>query len=242
MKKPSEDDLVLRICRNGHKGHCCLDSLGRVICRACTSAYNAELWDKKHPRQPILWLEGEEWRPILGHEGLYEVSGLGRIRSFDRRIKGRNGTLKRLRGVIYKNARTKRGYETVMLVKDEKWKGNLVHRLVASAFIENRLNLPQVNHIDGNKTNNHVSNLEWVDNLTNHRKAAEIGLLAHGERHYHAKLSNKDVEAICSLFGKTKQVEIAKRFNISVSVVSSIKSRAAWRYIQDMNENKIKEN
>lgn len=90
----------------------------------------------------------EIWKNVVGYEGLYEISNLGRVKS------NCNG------GRILKWNVSNNGYATVELFKNKKSKRVLVHRLVASAFIDNPNNLPQVNHIDENKLNNHVDNLE----------------------------------------------------------------------------------
>lgn len=92
----------------------------------------------------------EEWRPIEGYEGLYEVSNMGRIKS-----------LKFDKEKILSQCRIKNGYLYVALCKNGKMKTYKVHRLVAQAFLENPSNLPCVNHIDENKVNNYVDNLEW---------------------------------------------------------------------------------
>lgn len=88
----------------------------------------------------------EEWRDVVGYEGLYEVSDWGRVR--------RNGK-------ILRPAKIKNGYLLVSLYKNGIVRRVYIHRLVASAFIPNPQNLPEVNHRDENKTNNAVSNLEW---------------------------------------------------------------------------------
>ena len=95
----------------------------------------------------------EEWRDIAGYEGLYQVSDLGRIKSLDYRRTGRTQVLKSImdRG----------GYLQVGLWKNGKRKKYLVHRLVAETFLPNPSGLKQVNHIDENKQNNSVDNMEW---------------------------------------------------------------------------------
>lgn len=94
----------------------------------------------------------EEWRDIAGYEGSYQVSNLGRVRSLAYR---RTGATE-----ILSQKKINSGYLVVTLCKT-KTKIMLVHRLVAEAFIKNPRQKEQVNHIDGNKTNNAVSNLEW---------------------------------------------------------------------------------
>lgn len=100
----------------------------------------------------------EIWKDIKDYEGIYQVSNLGRVKSFDSIDK-----LGRIRkGRILKGCKNTKGYLLVNLCKNNIGCGNLVHRLVAESFIPNPENKPQVNHIDEDKTNNMVSNLEWM--------------------------------------------------------------------------------
>ena len=108
----------------------------------------------------------EVWKSIMGYEGLYEVSNLGRVRSLDREIVRYNGTHIK-RGKMKAICNISNGYKGVNLCKDGKQKTHKVHRLVAQAFLPNPNNLPQVNHKDEDKTNNRVDNLEWCNNEYN---------------------------------------------------------------------------
>lgn len=99
----------------------------------------------------------EIFRDVKGYEGLYQISNLGNIKSLQ---KSRRLNKKERLLTPYKN---KNGYLWVVLSKDKKLKRYSIHRLVASAFIDNPNNYPQVNHKDENKSNNRVSNLEWCD-------------------------------------------------------------------------------
>ena len=100
-------------------------------------------------------LENEQWLPIDGFDG-YEVSNYGRVKS----LKGKEEK-------ILKQYTTNYGYQLVGLCKNSKPKMLYIHRLVANAFINNSKNYIEVNHIDENKCNNHVSNLEWCDRKYN---------------------------------------------------------------------------
>lgn len=120
----------------------------------------------------------EIWKWIDGYENMYQVSNLGRVRSVDRDVycEVSPNKLQHIYGKVLKQGTNHKGYPIVHLSKDGKQKTITVHRLVALTFIENPLNLPQVNHIDGNKTNNNVSNLEWCDNSYNQIHAHKTGL------------------------------------------------------------------
>lgn len=101
----------------------------------------------------------ETWKAIEGYEGLYEVSNLGRVKSLSRL---------RVKEHLLSQFKNHEGYKRVNLWKNNSSKKYSVHRLVAEAFIPNPESKPQVNHIDENKQNNSVENLEWVTAIENH--------------------------------------------------------------------------
>ena len=103
----------------------------------------------------------EIWRPVVGYEGLYEVSSTGRVRSLDRCLVNSFGRSVFIKGKLLKIYDNTLGYKFVSLVMDKHPSPMYVHRLVAQAFIPNPDGLPQVNHKDEDKSNNRVENLEW---------------------------------------------------------------------------------
>ena len=109
----------------------------------------------------------EIWRDIKGYEGLYQVSNLGNVKSLPRLLIYSDGQKHYYKEKILKPTNHSRGYLKVILCDNGIHKQFYVHRLVAEAFIPNPFNLPQVNHIDEDKTNNRVSNLEWCDSQYN---------------------------------------------------------------------------
>jgi hypothetical protein len=126
----------------------------------------------------------EIWKQILGFDGFYFVSNLGRIKSF----KILNTQNKNKIGII-KKQRNNKGYK-IISVKFNKVKISLkVHRLVAMAFIPNPENKSQINHKDGNKSNNNVNNLEWATGSENVKHAFNTGLKEQyfGSEHYMSK-------------------------------------------------------
>lgn len=103
----------------------------------------------------------EEWKDVVGYEDHYEVSNIGRIRSKLRQIKTRNRIITK-KSIIRTPHITKKGYHRIQLVKNGKKENKFIHTLVAECFIGTRSNNYQVNHKDGIKINNIVSNLEWI--------------------------------------------------------------------------------
>lgn len=108
-----------------------------------------------------------EWRPIVGYEGLYMVSNFGNVKSLERVVWNNRGYYKTVPEKVLKPQKNKDDYLFVALYKDGKGKRYKVHRLVCEAFLENPQNLPEVNHIDQNKQNNCVSNLEYCSRQYN---------------------------------------------------------------------------
>ena len=106
----------------------------------------------------------EEWKDIPGYEGLYQISSLGRIKSL---YYGKER--------ILKTNLNSRGYVRIPLHKNNQKKSYFVHRLVATAFIENKLNKEVVNHLDCNPLNNRVDNLEWCTQKENMEYMSYLG-------------------------------------------------------------------
>ena len=117
-----------------------------------------------------------------------------------------------------------RGYYRISIGK----KLMFIHRLVAEKYIPNPDNKPQVNHIDGNKLNNRVENLEWVSNQENHYHAIKNGLLKRGEECSWAKLSKMQVDFIRE-HSEIDSKEMAKVFGVSDSHVREIRRNESWR-------------
>lgn len=103
----------------------------------------------------------EIWKDIVGYEGLYQVSNFGRVKSLDRYRIGKRGSKTFCKGRIMSLNKMRNGYSLVQLMKNKKSCAFLVHRLVALAFIPIQHGKSYVDHIDGERGNNLVSNLRW---------------------------------------------------------------------------------
>lgn len=113
----------------------------------------------------------EIWKDIKDYEGLYQVSNLGNVKSLPKM----SGTSKR-KETILKTHIEKRGYFVIRLSKNKTNHSFKIHRLIANAFIPNPENKRTINHIDGNKLNNSISNLEWATDSENLQHAYDTGL------------------------------------------------------------------
>jgi DNA-binding MarR family transcriptional regulator len=147
-----------------------------------------------------LW-EGEEVRPVVGFEEIYSVSNYGSLWKYEAKTK---------KCIPIRQYREKRRYIRIALSNNGKQLWRNVHVLVAQAFIPNPLDKAFVNHIDGDKLNSRVDNLEWVTELENHQHACDMGL----NKHY--KLSAKQKHEICEAYygGHATVKQLSERYGI----------------------------
>lgn len=117
----------------------------------------------------------EIWKEIKGYEGMYAISSLGRVKSLKRKVKNRKG-YRFVNEKILKPIINNKGYYTYGLIKDGKLNMVLLHRLIGEHFMENPNKYPCINHIDGNKLNNNINNLEWCTYQHNIKEAFKLGL------------------------------------------------------------------
>lgn len=179
-------------------------------------------------------MELEIWNPVKNYNGFYEVSNLGNVRSLDRKAFTKSGVLKRTKGKILSKTIKKNGYLTVMLCLNGKQKRFHIHRLVCQAFNKNETNYPMVNHIDGDKKNNHYNNLEWCDSSHNMKHAVNIGLINLGEKSKKSKLNTHIVLAIRRLYKinpKFNKLAVAKKIGVSDTTIHKIINRKKWKHL-----------
>lgn len=128
----------------------------------------------------------ELWKDVKGFEDAYEISSLGRLRSKSRRVSCKGGKTRSVKGAIRKYSVNHRGYALYVLSKPEGLTGITAHQLVAQAFLPNFQRGTELNHIDGNKLNNSVSNLELSNPSHNQFHAIRNGLKPKvGKSQYH---------------------------------------------------------
>lgn len=169
--------------------------------------------------------------PIKGYEGLYEINKKGEVKSLFRKNPHRYNTSTSEK-IISK--RIIMGYYCVCLSKNGVAKYKKLHRLLAETFIPNSENKEQVNHIDGNKINNDINNLEWATRQENSFHAYKLGLNHSGENNCKSKLTADKVLAIRRLFRinpKSNRKKIASKLNISIHTISDILCNRSWNYI-----------
>ncbi|MFW5005057.1 HNH endonuclease [Pseudomonas aeruginosa] len=175
--------------------------------------------------------ETAQWKSTVGIPG-YEVSSLGDVRSVDREIvfSRKGSTERRIRkGHLLRPCQGAGGYLEVRLSVSGSVHHRLVHRLVAEAFLPTPPCGVEVNHVDGEKSNNAAGNLEWVSRSGNHLHRARTLRKCSAEDHYNAKLSFEDVERIRQLNADGEpQASIAKRFGVSPQQIWRIIHRKSW--------------
>ena len=184
--------------------------------------------------------DNEEWKPVVGYEGLYEISSHGNVRSLDRVIRITNH--KYLSKIIHigkerKKVLDAKGYYYIIVHNSGKRKGYKIHRMVADAFIPNPFKKPHVNHIDGNPINNCLSNLEWctpLENVRHSRYVLNRKTFVRGDIHYCAKLKEKDINNIIKLrvYEKYKLKDICKIYGISGSTICDILHNRTWKHVK----------
>lgn len=175
----------------------------------------------------------EIWKTIPSYEGYYQVSNKGRVRSIDRKAKNRSG-FRLVKSKIIKPTNNGTGYLIVGLSKESKRCNFLIHRLVALCFIDKPVDKNIINHINGIKTDNRVSNLEWCNQMENIRHSIENGLINQlGSNHHSSKLTESDVLKIRKLYDLKSHTysSISNIYGISIENVRNIIKRITWKHL-----------
>jgi plasmid maintenance system antidote protein VapI len=165
----------------------------------------------------------EVWKPVAGYEEFYQVSTYGRIKSFQRK-----------KPIIRKPQLDKDGYLHVGLSLDGKPKYFSVHVLVATAFIPNPDNKPEVNHRIGWKLNCHVSNLEWATHEENMEHAVKTGLQVAQKGTENSQAKIKDEEIIIYIRNNPDGLtgrQLAEMFGMAENTISDIQTGKYWGHV-----------
>lgn len=197
----------------------------------------------------------EVWKDIKGYEGLYQVSSLGRIKSLDRYIERKDGTVYFWKGKIMSPAISNTGYLVTSIYKNKKKKQVQIHRLVAEAFIPNPNNRPEVNHINGKRNDARIDNLEWVNRSENQLHAFRVlgrGYVLPTKEQMQKKVDKKgkkiiqyEIKVIISEKARYKSIREAERqtgvVRTSISRCCKHIQEKAGKYIFRFEDDEIKD-
>lgn len=164
-------------------------------------------------------IHNELWKDVVGFEGAYKVSSFGRVKS-----------LRGLKGGFLKPLKNTDGYLMVVLFSGGKRECHRIHRLVATHFIVNPDDKETVNHIDGDKENNRLDNLEWATRSEQALHMFRIGLKSHkGENHPRRRLNN---EQVLEVFNSKEAAKLlSDKYNVSRDTISSIRKGYIWSHL-----------
>lgn len=169
--------------------------------------------------------EPETWKDVKGFEGKYQISSLGRVKSLSNNKKEK----------ILKNGINTTGYLIICLCNNPYYKTFLVHRLMMIAFEKpNILNKSDVNHIDGNKLNNRLDNLEWNTRQENIIHSFAHDMSKKGSKHYHSKLQDDIIIEIRNKhipYHYTQKM-LAEEYKVSEGTIQSIIERRTWNHVK----------
>ena len=180
--------------------------------------------------------EPEIWRPVAEWEGFYEISNLGRVRGCERRVlipatRSRGPTWKRIKSQMRRptHGGANRPYPRVYLWRDHVGFSKMVHHMVLEAFVGPKPIDAVANHIDGDKQNNHVGNLEWCSRSRNNLHAIETGLV-----HFVCKYSPEQVRMVRRLLKDGMSlVAISRQSEMPIGSVHNIVRRRTWKHLKD---------
>lgn len=176
----------------------------------------------------------EIWCPVQDFEGEYLISSHGKIKSIERTIIRSNNRVQFVPSIIRKCWVAPNGYANINLSKQGNIKIRSIHTLVLEAFVGPRPENCVANHKDGNKLNNNIDNLEWItqsENVNHAKNVLNKTWGQKGELNSQAKLSNKDINYIIKNPDELGVVALARKFCVSHSLISMIKSKKRWKHL-----------
>lgn len=159
----------------------------------------------------------EQWKDVVGWEGAYMVSDIGRVRNCDGRLLAGQDTAR---------------YPKVVLKRGGKPTMKYIHRMVLEAFLGPCPDGYEARHLDGNRQNNRLSNLAWGSRRDNQADRIRHGTACRGESHPHTTISASRVRAIRQSASRgMRQVQLARQHGVSAAVIGRICRRETWRHI-----------
>lgn len=187
----------------------------------------------------MLKIEKEIWKDVKGFEGCYQISNHCKIKSLSRRINSSFGKTRVIPERYINPSIDSNGYRILQLIRYNKRRTIRLHRLLALHFIPNPENKPEVNHKDGIKLNNSLSNLEWATHKENAIHSYKNGMTKKpkpsghkGEQCHNALLKEKDVISIRQYFDYGISVKVlADAYNVSIGCIKQIGYRRTWKHI-----------
>lgn len=202
-----------------------------IRCKQCEKIRYREVGLKKKRKLVEQFTQNPNVRPVDDFNGKYMVSNIGEVYSVT------ETSVRKLRPGINKS-----GYYLVCLFDRGKKSMKSVHRLVALAFIENKYPYVKtiINHIDGNKLNNRVENLEWCNYKQNTAHALRTGLQPRGEQIASAKLDEEKVLFIYQQRGRLTQKELGEMFGVSTRLISLVQNKKVWKHVKRKKGKPIK--
>lgn len=171
----------------------------------------------------------EEWRPVLGFEGTYSVSSLGRVRSEPRTVVLTPRRSQRLNGRVLTPCNHSGGYLIVAISVNGRPKTKLIHKLVLEAFVGPRPAGNEARHLNGIPSDNRAANLAWGTAFENADDRERHGRQVRGSAVGNSKLTDAAVKAIRA--DKRAQAKVAADFGVTQTMVSRIKLGKAWGWL-----------
>ena len=161
----------------------------------------------------------EQWKDVVGYEGVYQISSYGRIKSVARKVGCKNGSFRWLPEKIITPLFAKGGYLNIVGSRKQVRSTLIIHQLVAEHFIGPRPQGCVIDHIDRNRTNNQVDNLRYVTPSENQRNRKDN------------KLTAQKVEQILKELKELSQSKVAEKYGVCQALISKIKNGKVWKSV-----------
>jgi len=183
----------------------------------------------------------EQWKPVVGYEGLYEVSNLGRVKSLDRVCCDKNGLAKRFKGKILAGTIKKNAHGQYLVVRLGAISGcgpkmRYIAHLVLETFDKPRPVGMECCHCDGNSLNNEFANLRWGTPKENTLDKYKHGTILWGSKNHQAQLKENQVSEIRAKYikypnGTSNSRRLANEYKVNIQVIGKIVRRERWRHV-----------